>query len=239
MRLSLTILFLAYTINSISQKQSSFYFREDSLKASGIISKYIHAVLGSSNLSTNLSGKSQGMDTEMRILKKFPNRFSVESFLNGKTVSKQIGNGSQFIMLVQNYSVPVDQATKDIGIFEWSLLPETRIQELNIKPIYKGAVIENNISYELIEYHFPSGHKFLNYFDAKTGLKMKTVREQMSAVGNITMVSKFADYREVQGFKFPYEIIQSMGGIEQKMSLTLIEINIELEDSLFKTENSN
>lgn len=238
MKYLLFFIILSNVTSSIAQTSSPSK-HEDSLKSVQIISKYLNALGDSESIISvkrTLIGKAQGMDSEMRILQKSPDKFSVESFLNGKLISKQLSNDNQFVILVQNYQIPVDQATKDIGIFEWSLIPETRLRELNINLVYKGVIIDNGSQLNLIEYTFPSGHKILNYFDEQNGLKVKTSREQVSAIGKVAIISSFSDYRDVKGFKFPFEIIQSMAGIEQKMIVTLLEVNVELGESLFKIE---
>ena len=44
----------------------------------------------------------------------------------------------------------------------------------------------------------------------------------------------FMDYKEVNGFKYPYTIQQDMGGQAMKLTVESIEINTKVDDSLFK-----
>lgn len=136
-------------------------------------------------------------------------------------------------MLVQGNELPVDEATKTLGLFEWAMVPELRIQELKMTISYKGAEDIDGLKNQVVEYGFPDGSKILNYFSNETGLKTKTVREQDSALGHIVMISKFSDYRAVRGIKFPYEVTKSMASMEMKYSVSKLEVNIDLDDGLF------
>jgi hypothetical protein len=72
---------------------------------------------------------------------------------------------------------------------------------------------------------YPSGKQSTQYFDVKSGLKIKELSEQGTAT--------FGDYREVNGVKFPFAISQQMGPQTIDLKVLSIKINSKLKDDLF------
>jgi outer membrane lipoprotein-sorting protein len=76
--------------------------------------------------------------------------------------------------------------------------------------------------------------KTTSYFDKVTGLKIKTTTTVDTPMGAQQIIVEFSDYREVNGVKFPFVIKQNAGGMAMDITITSIEINKGLDDSVFK-----
>ena len=74
------------------------------------------------------------------------------------------------------------------------------------------------------------------YYDVKSGLKVRTLSIADSPMGEIQSVSDFEDYREQAGVKFPY--VQKLSASGQSMTTTIssIEVNAGVADSMFTTK---
>jgi hypothetical protein len=75
----------------------------------------------------------------------------------------------------------------------------------------------------------PSGTESKNYYDAQTGLKLKS--EIAGEQGN--NISEFSNYKEVSGIMFPFSTKQNQG-VEINMSVTDLKINSGLPDTDFQ-----
>jgi hypothetical protein len=75
------------------------------------------------------------------------------------------------------------------------------------------------------------------YLDAGTFLVSKAVVKSMMRGTQVEIESTIGDYRKVEGLMFPFSIQQHAVGGEgaaQKITLKKIEVNVPVEDSLFK-----
>jgi len=75
------------------------------------------------------------------------------------------------------------------------------------------------------------------YLDATTFLMSKMVGKIVAQGTPTTRETKVSDYRDVEGVKFPFSSAQqSLDGLipDQKVTIEKIELNVPVEDSLFK-----
>ena len=71
------------------------------------------------------------------------------------------------------------------------------------------------------------------YYDVKTGLKVRVTSVTESPMGEIQTISDYEDYREQDGVKFPFVQKQSAMGQIMTTILSSVEINVGVEDSEF------
>lgn len=74
----------------------------------------------------------------------------------------------------------------------------------------------------------PSGTQTTTFIDVATGLKIKEINEQGTAT--------FADYREINGVKFPFTLGQQMGPQTMDLKVLSVKVNTKLKDDLFTIE---
>jgi outer membrane lipoprotein-sorting protein len=74
------------------------------------------------------------------------------------------------------------------------------------------------------------------YIDADSFLEIKEEMKRMVRGSEVNEESAIGDYKEVNGIVFPFAIESGMKGSEQRQKLTInkIELNVAVEDSLFK-----
>ncbi len=71
------------------------------------------------------------------------------------------------------------------------------------------------------------------YYDVKTGLKIADSDTQDQGGKKVTMMTYYNDYREVNGLKFPFNIIKNVG-IELDIKIADVKINEGVSDADFK-----
>ena len=72
------------------------------------------------------------------------------------------------------------------------------------------------------------------YFSARTGLLVRLIRLRHTAEGLSVLQEDFLDYRDVDGVKVPFTILQSGSAEDLTIKLDQIRFGVELEDSEFQ-----
>jgi predicted Zn-dependent peptidase len=78
------------------------------------------------------------------------------------------------------------------------------------------------------------GSKAVNYFDVKTGLKLKSLTSLTTPMGEQQTAIEYSDYRAVDGVQFPFLMKQSMNGMSMDCLVKSVEINKGIDDSVFQ-----
>lgn len=95
-------------------------------------------------------------------------------------------------------------------------------EEVEGTPVYKLKITTSD------------GKEKFYYLEINSCLEIKTESTYEIQGNSYTVINIFSDYREVDGLKFPFSIQTSMGGINFQFLIEAIELNPELDDSLFK-----
>lgn len=72
------------------------------------------------------------------------------------------------------------------------------------------------------------------YFDAETGLLLRTDVERETPQGKIPTETAYEDYRDVGGFKMPMTIRQSTPIFTLTVRITEVRLNVEIDDAKFR-----
>ncbi|MBN8853668.1 MAG: hypothetical protein BGO55_11910 [Sphingobacteriales bacterium 50-39] len=95
----------------------------------------------------------------------------------------------------------------------------TSIRNINGKDAYEVKVT------------LPSGNVSTYYYDVNTGYKIKA---SMTGMGGNTSTVDYSDYRDVNGFKFPYHVVMDQGELVLDMKVESVKLNTGLTDADFK-----
>ena len=77
------------------------------------------------------------------------------------------------------------------------------------------------------------GARVTFWFDAQTGLLVRTLRRQRTALGDIPEQADYSDYRDVGGVKVPFTIRHTAPDRGDTVAATEIKQNVEIPESLF------
>jgi hypothetical protein len=69
------------------------------------------------------------------------------------------------------------------------------------------------------------------YYDATSYYKVKSINKQGDQV---TGMLEFSDYKDVSGIKFPFVLINTIGGNQINFKVSEIKVNSGLTDGEFK-----
>jgi outer membrane lipoprotein-sorting protein len=207
-----------------------------------IISKYTVAnkLDKISNFKTiRISAKTavMGMDMPMEIWMKNPNKFKSVTSFNGQDII-QVFDGEKGYMVnpMAGSSEPVEMTAdqlKDIAksnIFNnyvAQYLKDGKLtlegeDNVNGKPVFK------------IKAKLDGGNSATMFIDKSTYLILKTVADVNQGGMAVSMESFPTDYTETNGILLPMKTSISASGMEIVTTFTKVEVDVPIEDSVFK-----
>jgi len=204
----------------------------DGMTAINVIDKYIDAIGGKDKVmavkTTMMVANAtiQGTPLVMTMKASAPNKTSQEISVMGNVMQKYIFDG------VNGYSESRGQRTDMEGDdLEKAKEGNAIISDLNyksgtllrIEPIDgKNTIVLQHNDNEV-------------FYDMETGLKVKSVKITKGPDGaEVKIPTLFSDYKEVNGVKFPFSIIQKMGPMELSFEIQEIKVNEGVTDADFK-----
>ena len=218
-------------------------FAQDSLevskqKAKEVIEKYLNSIGGRDALAkvedrtTIMRGTAMGQSITMIVKQKAPNKIRQE-IKAGAMEQVVIFDGQKGSMTAMNQKMEVKdkelEALKIEANMDFMLDPEN----YGIKLFYEGTEKVDGKDADKIKMVLPSGLRWFAYFDSETGTKLKEEKEKQTQMGLMNIAYTFADYKEVDGVKYPHKIVQSVAGQTIDVTVSSIKINKNLSDDIF------
>jgi predicted Zn-dependent peptidase len=212
------------------------------MTAEKVIENYLKALGGTEKLKSvteqviKMSTEMQGMTLEMASYHKMPGKILVTTSVGGNVMQKQVLNGDRGQVSAMGQKMELSGSQLEEMKTQARIFPEldykstgyelslTDMETVEGKPAYKVKVTA------------PGGNSKTEFFDAASGLKVKTVASQQTQMGPMTVTATYSDYRETSGIKIPFAIKQSVGPQNIDLKVTAVEINGGISDDLFSLE---
>lgn len=209
------------------------------ISAIDVINDYLKAIGGTDklnaikDLSITATGSVQGVDVEMVNKHGLPDKYLSEVSVPAMNmVAMRISVIGDSITMQQNgQPYPVNDEVKK-GIKESiRIFPELDFGKegytLKLMPYLEPT--SDGFAY-VVTVTSPAGNTSKNYYDEKTGLKVK----ESAVEGDGGNIQELSDYREVNGAKFPYSRKTNAGGQTIEFKVKEIKVNSNLTKEAFK-----
>jgi hypothetical protein len=195
-----------------------------------------------SSLSTiKVTGKmtAMGMEMPMEIWMKNPNKIKIVTTISGQQMV-QIFDGEKGYMInpMTGSSDPVElpaEQAKQIAksnLFENQLITYMKNKQLSLD----GEENVNGKPAFKIKANLEGGNTAYLFIDKASYLILK-VSSTVSQAGQSMVVDTFqSDYKETNGLFIPMKTTSSVSGMEMVNLLEKVEVNIPIEDSVFKVK---
>ncbi|WP_430411460.1 M16 family metallopeptidase [Kordia sp.] len=208
--------------------------------AQSVIDNYIKAVGGKDKLMAvtttvqEMEASFQGMSMITTLKQKSPNMMMTDVSMVGMgSVFKQAFDGEKGYMSQQGNKreMPAEMLAEmksRKGLFPElnytdSKLTLTGIESVEGKDAYV-VVVEN-----------AAGKKVTNYYSVASGLKVKKSETAKGPGGQeVAQETTYGDYREVDGIKFPYEMVVPMAGQKIEFATISVKVNAPLTKADFE-----
>jgi len=207
------------------------------ITANDVINSYVEAIGGPENLQKVkdiriVSGTvMQGMNIEIVMSQKAPNKICVETKMGDQVLSKQVFDGVKGRVKSPMGDQEVTGDELESMRIQAILNPELTLDKLGITAELTGAGDVNGTKVWKVKMTLPSGVSSTDAYDQETGLKVQSVAQQ----GQMTVTTAYSDYREVEGVLYPFKSVQSLGSQVIEIETRSIEINTGIDDSVFES----
>jgi predicted Zn-dependent peptidase len=199
--------------------------------ASSVVDKYFDAIGGKNKVAAVKSvkisseAKVQGMLLNLIQKSATPNKSSIIVSMGGNVMSKNVFDGAKGYQEARGQKKELDGkelevAKKNISLFSDEAYRKgtlDRIEPINGKKAYVIKFDKKEI-----------------FYDMESGLKLKEVSTVKGPQGEVKDPVEFSNYKEVNGVKFPYLMVRSMGPMKLNFEVKEIKINEGVSDADFQ-----
>lgn len=211
----------------------------EGLTAYGVIDIYLEAIGGKEKFSkvedrtTIMRGEIMGQNLSIVIKQKAPNKLK-QNIRSGAMKQTIIYDGTKGVAIVGDEKTELDN--KKLGKLKleasmnFLLDPEAYGVSLELTGI---ETVDSTDCYK-IELTTEDGTNWVQFYSIDSGLKIKEVKEVETTQGSFQQETFYSDYKEVDGLKFPFKIIQSFGMQTIEMNVSSVKLNKGLKDSVFE-----
>ncbi len=208
------------------------------ISSTEIINNYINAIGGRDSLAnvhdriTIMTGSVQGFDVTTKIYQKEPDLFKQEVDAGGVT-QDIIFDGQKGEMQTGDQRMKIEGNELEKLKYEAALHLLLNLDSLGVTLKLAGTEkVDGKDAYKL-KMIFPTGTKWIQYYDQETGYKIKEVKNITTPQGTFTQEILYSDYRTIDGVKYPFSIKQSIGPQHMEFKVDTIKINTGIPDTTF------
>lgn len=235
---NLLLLTLAFTSIAYTQTQDTLETDPVNVTPRAVINRYLHAIGGIEKFksvmdrTTVMTGTAMGQPIDILIMQKYPDKM-FQQLQAGEVKQILYYNNGEGNMIIGDEKINIEgkelERLKMDATMHLLLDPEN----YGVKWELLGNEMVDSIDCYQIKLTLPSGIRWFQYYATDSGLKIKELKEIQTKQGLFEQETYFSDYREAEGLKFPFTLKQYFGIQEIDLSVTSIEINSGLEDSVF------
>jgi zinc protease len=209
------------------------------ITATAVINKYIYAIGGIDKFknvmdrTTVMTGTAMGQPINITIMQKYPDKLFQE-LRAGEVTQLLYYSDGKGMLKIGNEKTEIEKKELERLMMDATMQLLLNPDSFGVASEYLGVECIDSVDCFAIKLVLPTGIRWFQYFDVKTGLKFKETKEIHTKQGLFEQETYFSDYREVSELKFPFTIRQNLGLQEIDLTVTSIEINTGLDDSIFE-----
>lgn len=206
-----------------------------------VINKYIYAIGGIDKFksvidrTTVMTGTAMGQPIDIVVLQKYPDKLFQE-LRAGKVKQLLYYSDGKGMLKLGDEITEIEKKELERLMMDATMQLLLSPDSFGVQSDFIGEECIDSIDCYAIKLILPSGIRWFQYYDVETGLKFKETKEIQTKQGLFEQETYFSDYREVKGLKFPFTIKQYLGLQEIELTVTSIEINTGLDDSVFEIQ---
>ncbi len=213
----------------------------EGLTAKDVIENYISAIGGAEKIynvvdrTSVMTGSVQGVDVTITSYQKAPDKLK-QLIKAGSNEQEIIFDGEKGIMKMAGEDREIKGSELEKLKFEATLALLADPEHYGIKTKLDGIEkVAGENAYKVIM-TLPSGIRWTQYYDTKTGLKVKELKYISSPNGLYQQEIIYSDYKESDGILYPFKIKQTLGAQTMEFTVDSISVNTGLTDREFEIE---
>jgi predicted Zn-dependent peptidase len=206
-----------------------------------VIDAYVNAIGGEKalnsvkDISTKRSADTQYGKVNITTLQK-SGKYSMTAMIGPMVVQKRVFDGTKGKESgMQGKKEITGDALEELKA-EAVINQEMQYEKLGFKLNVKGIEPINGSDAYLLETENPKGKKSQEWYDVKTGFKVRTSSIENTPQGPVTQIADYLDYKDMNGIKYPNVIATTIGPMPIKLTLESVDVNKGIKDSEFTVE---
>jgi zinc protease len=209
------------------------------ITAMAVINKYIYAIGGIDKFksvmdrTTFMTGTAMGQPINITIKQKYPDKLFQE-LQAGEVKQLLYFSDGKGMLMIGSEKTEIDKKELERLMMDATMQLLLNPDSFGVKAEYVGVECIDSTDCYILKLTLPSGIRWFQYYNTQTDLKFKETKEIQTKQGLFEQETYFSDYKEVKGLKFPFTIKQYLGLQEIDLTVTRIEINTGLDDSIFE-----
>ncbi|HYW95121.1 MAG TPA: pitrilysin family protein [Bacteroidales bacterium] len=208
----------------------------EGMTAQDVINNYLKAIGGVKklkkikNVTTHAKTSIQGMDINIVIYQKVPDKFMMDMKMNGNDIMKQVYDGEHGYIKSMMGEVEVTGDTLAKMKEQSMVMPALHYSDEGYKLELAGIEEINGQEAYVVNITSPGGFTSTAYFSTDSGLIIRNV----SDIGGNQQASNLSDYKEVNGVKYPFKRTTKMGPQEVTINVTEVDNKSKIKDEVFE-----
>lgn len=210
-----------------------------------VLAKYTTAIGGKAavdaikDIDMKMSAQTEGPQGSMtiitNILRKAPNKQVYEVQGMGMTFMRMAIDGAKSKMTGRMGEREITGADLEVALAKAVLFSDINYKAAGITAAYDGTETIDGKNTHKIKFS-KAGQNWVDFYDATSGLKVRSLESRKSPQGEQVNITDYADYKEYNGVKFPTTTKTKMGPRETESSLESIKINKGIDDKKFSLD---
>jgi outer membrane lipoprotein-sorting protein len=188
-------------------------------------------------MKMEMSMTMQGMNMQMVRYQRAPDKFAMIIRMQGNVVQRQVYDGEKGLSSgMQGRQEITGDDLKKLKL-EATLNRELKYDKLGYEmELASIEDVDGKQAYKVIMTS-PYGDKTIDYYDVKSGLKIKSEQTISSQMGTINQETYFDDYKEIEeGYIVPHTLTQNLNGQTIEITVENVEINANIDDTIFEID---
>jgi hypothetical protein len=233
------VLMASFTGILFAQEQGTTETDPVNITAMAVINKYIYAIGGIDKFksvfdrTTVMTGMAMGQPINITIMQKYPDKL-FQVLQAGEVKQLLYYKNGKGMIILGNEKTEIEKKELERLMMDATMQLLLSPDSFGVKSDFLGVECLDSIDCNVVRLVLPSGIRWFQYYSVETGLKFKETKEIHTKQGLFEQETYFSDYREVKGLKFPFTIKQYLSLQEIDLTVTSIEINTGLDDSVFE-----
>ena len=214
----------------------------EGLTGNDVLNNYIEAIGGRDAFSsvkdrtTIMRGEMMGQAFSIVMKQKFPDKLK-QVIRFGDTKQEVIFDGKKAVQKVGDKKKEITgkqlNALSREAHMDFILNPEAYA----VNPVLDGVEkVDSIFCYKVKMSSDSSSNDWYQYFSIDDGLKIKETKNVDTQQGSFMQETYFADYKDVDGVKYPFKIKQSFGMQSMELNVSSVKVNKGLKDKVFLIE---
>lgn len=212
------------------------------MKAEDVLAAYVKAIGGKAALEKvkdvrkDYTTSVQGMTASLTEYNKAPNKYAMEMKMGDMLLQKMAYDGSRGkLSSMAGEKELVDTELDPLRESAFAF-PELHYTEMEYAAKLLGVVDLKGVKAYRVQVQTLPGGRFDEYYDVKTGLKLRRKENQEQEGGGwVQVITDYSDYRPEGGVLFPHVLLQK-GGMDMTLNATSIAVNKGIDDAVFSVD---